>query len=303
MCRFLAYSGRPVLLCDLIYKPANSLIKQSIKAKESHYPHNGDGFGIAWYNQELDNEPGIFTSCRPAWNDLNLYSLSKKIKSDRIFAHVRAANSGGVSEFNSHPFAFNNFLFMHNGEIEDFQLIQRFLRRELSDDIYSWIRGQTDSEHLFALFMHYCYRDFSKNPNPEEMMLAMTKTISRIEELKLEHGAPKKSENYINLCVSDGSSTICLRYVSHQANPASSLYYTKGTKYECLDGVCHIRNAEQSKVDFVLVASEKLTDVDKDWQEVPVNHFVVIDNDQKISLYDYSEIQNSQPVKGYSKAG
>ena len=31
--------------------------------------------------------------------------------------------------------------------------IKRYLRRQLSDEIYDWIRGQTDSEHMFGLFL------------------------------------------------------------------------------------------------------------------------------------------------------
>ncbi|GAB4015149.1 MAG: hypothetical protein Fur0010_13880 [Bdellovibrio sp.] len=78
MCRFLTYSGRPVLMHDLLYEPKNSLIKQSIKANEAVEPLNGDGFGIGWYNNELDETPGLYTSTRPAWNDRNLGSLAKK---------------------------------------------------------------------------------------------------------------------------------------------------------------------------------------------------------------------------------
>jgi glutamine amidotransferase len=90
---------------------------------------------------------------RPAWNERNLSYLAKKVESSCIFAHVRAASLGEVSEANCHPFHFKNLLFMHNGEIEGFPHFKRYLRQKLSDEIYSWIRGQTDSEHLFALFL------------------------------------------------------------------------------------------------------------------------------------------------------
>jgi hypothetical protein len=35
MCRFIAYLGKPILINDVISKPADSLIKQSIHAMES----------------------------------------------------------------------------------------------------------------------------------------------------------------------------------------------------------------------------------------------------------------------------
>jgi len=34
----------------------------------------------------------------------------------------------------------------------------------------------------------------------------------------------------------------------------------------------------------VLIVSEKLTEVKKDWQEVPVNHFVAVDENLSVSI-------------------
>lgn len=291
MCRFLTYSGRPLLMHDLLYEPKNSLIKQSIKANEAVEPLNGDGFGIGWYNNELDDTPGLYTSTRPAWNDRNLGSLAKKIKSNLFFAHVRAANSGEVSEANCHPFTFKNFMFMHNGEIEDFHLIKRYLRREVSDEIYNWIRGQTDSEHIFALVLHILFKDHSRKPTTQQMMMAMTAAIQKIIELKKVSG--NESDNYINCSFSDGENTICLRYVTHDLSEASTLYYSEGSSYECHEGVCRMRSPRENEPKSVLVVSEKLTNVDKDWCEVPVNHFIVIDKNQNISIHSFDSIVES----------
>ena len=38
MCRFLVYRGRPILLAELLIRPANSLIKQSLHAREMPEP-------------------------------------------------------------------------------------------------------------------------------------------------------------------------------------------------------------------------------------------------------------------------
>ena len=42
---------------------------------------------------------------------------------------------------------------MHNGGIPQFQRIRRKLLALLDDDVFDWIKGQTDSEHVFALLM------------------------------------------------------------------------------------------------------------------------------------------------------
>ena len=48
MCRFLAYRGTPIKLDKLLYRPKNSLINQSFRAREREEPLNGDGFGVGW---------------------------------------------------------------------------------------------------------------------------------------------------------------------------------------------------------------------------------------------------------------
>ena len=47
MCRWLAYSGSPVSLEELLYKPAHSLIDQSLHSRLGVETTNGDGFGVA----------------------------------------------------------------------------------------------------------------------------------------------------------------------------------------------------------------------------------------------------------------
>lgn len=63
MCRWLAYSGSPVLLEELLYAPENSLVMQSKHAKLGATAVNGDGFGIGWYGNT--STPGLFLSTEP----------------------------------------------------------------------------------------------------------------------------------------------------------------------------------------------------------------------------------------------
>lgn len=280
MCRFLAYKGHPVIMDELLYQPKNSLIKQSVAAHESEEPLNGDGFGVGWYSRELDQEPGLFVSVRPAWNDRNLKYLAKKIKSSCIFAHVRAASTGEVSEANCHPFHFKNFMFMHNGGIEGFQHIKRFIRRKLSDEIYDWIRGQTDSEHLFALFLENLK---SRGPKPSvtEMADTIEETVNEIQEIKNQHGI--KEASYINLCISEGKHLIAMKYVSDPKEKASTLYYTAGARYECHNGICQMVKGKPQE-HAVLIVSEKLTNSKTEWKEIPTNSILVVNDELQVAL-------------------
>src|SRR5215216_2121688 len=97
MCRFVAFIGEETLLQDILVKPYNSIVMQSLHARETKIPTNGDGFGLGWYAKKISPHPALFTSIAPAWNDRNLLSLTSKIKSKCFFAHVRAASAGGVT--------------------------------------------------------------------------------------------------------------------------------------------------------------------------------------------------------------
>ena len=125
MCRWLAYSGSPVSIEDLLYRPEHSLIDQSLHSRLGAETTNGDGFGVGWYGEA--DTPGVYRSIEPAWNDRNLRDLSAHIRSPLVFAHIRAAIGSAVQETNCHPFRYGKWLFMHNGFIGDFQKVRRDL--------------------------------------------------------------------------------------------------------------------------------------------------------------------------------
>ncbi|HEY4631920.1 MAG TPA: class II glutamine amidotransferase, partial [Blastococcus sp.] len=144
MCRWLAYSGSPVLLEELLYKPTNSLIVQSLHSQLGAEPTNGDGFGIAWYGDRPT--PGEFRSTEPAWNDRNLRDLSAHITSRRVFAHIRASTGSPVQLTNCHPFRHGHWLWMHNGYLGGYRTVRRELLLAVDPELFPEIDGSTDSE-------------------------------------------------------------------------------------------------------------------------------------------------------------
>jgi predicted glutamine amidotransferase len=84
MCRWLAYSGSPIKLEELLVKRDRSLIDQSLHAREGATTTNGDGFGVGWYG--ASETPTVYRSVHPAWNDRNLRELAAGITSPLFFA-------------------------------------------------------------------------------------------------------------------------------------------------------------------------------------------------------------------------
>jgi predicted glutamine amidotransferase len=123
MCEWMAYSGPIIYPEMLLLTPENSMLNQSLSARYSIMTTNADGCGLGWYAERL--EPGVFRDVLPAWNDQNLISLARQVKTPLFFAHARAATFGPIQRSNCHPFAFGNKMFMHNGQIGGFESIRR----------------------------------------------------------------------------------------------------------------------------------------------------------------------------------
>lgn len=282
MCRFVAYIGRPLILDEVLFQPKNSLVNQSVHAREmqGEEPLNGDGFGLGWYNPEINDEPALFTSIHPAWNDRNLRYITPKIISNCFMAHIRAASQGGVTQFNCHPFHHHRFLFMHNGNVGGFTKLKRHIRHKLSDDIYDWVKGQTDSEHIAALFLQNFYQD-KKHFLVTDIANTLVKTFKELLQIHDKYGS--KEPCYLNYVITDGRSLVATRYTTSYKKDASTLYYSYGDHFTCEEGVGHIVKSAGS-TSAVLVASEKLDRHKSEWHEIPVNHMLLVNDDLQIDI-------------------
>ena len=192
MCRWLAYSGSPVLLEELLYGQKNSLIVQSLHSQMGAEETNGDGFGVGWYGAQ--ETPGIFHSVEPAWNDRNLRELSEHIESPLVFAHIRASTGTAIQETNCHPFRHGRWLWMHNGAISGFEHVKRDLVLAVDPELYPFIEGSTDTEIFFFLAL-----TFGLNEDPP---LAVERAVGFIEQACRKHGV----DDPVRMCValSDG---------------------------------------------------------------------------------------------------
>jgi glutamine amidotransferase len=278
MCRFVLYLGEPVVLETLLAKPVNSLINQSWDA-ELRDPLNGDGFGVAWYAHEIGPEPAVFKSPTPAWNNRNLLQLGRVTKSSCVLAHVRAATPGViVSESNCHPFVWNKFAFMHNGDIAGFGAIRRSLVASLSEAAFSILEGQTDSEHLFALFLD-CLWARKEQDGLEAMARALEDAVYRLHELLIEKGITANTQ--LNVAVSDGTQAVAMRCANGDVK-TPSLYWHEGRRYVCENGLGRMIDYDDC-CETVIVASEPLSD-DPGWEALAPNSMILVGAQHQISI-------------------
>lgn len=202
MCRWLAYSGSPVLLEELLYKPANSLVTQSRSSQLGAEPTNGDGFGVGWY--AAAPLPVLYLSTEPAWSNRNLRELSAQVASGQVFAHVRASTGTAVQQTNCHPFRHGRWLWMHNGYIADFALVRRELALMVDPSLYHEIEGSTDSEILFHLALTFGMES--------DVPAAVERAVACVEEAGRDHGVAFPMQ--MTVAATDGETTWAFRYSS-----------------------------------------------------------------------------------------
>jgi len=279
MCRLLAYKGTPIIMDKLLYQPKNSLVNQSINAREIEEPLNGDGFGIGWYVPEVNNEPVTFVSVNPAWSNRNLRNLAPKIKTECMIAHVRAASVGEVSESNCHPFQYKNLLMAHNGGVEQFQKIKRKIREPLTNEMYNWIKGQTDSEHIYAYLVNTLITQH-KTIGVDEVTDAFEKTFTFIKKLMAEEGITEAG--YLNMALTNGLFIVATRYCTDPNEEPLTLYHSEGSRYVVENGITRMVAPEDDD-HAVLIVSEKLTD-DANWTMIPKNHFVIVEQSLNVRV-------------------
>jgi glutamine amidotransferase len=280
MCRFVLYKGPPLTIASLVTEPAHSLIAQSTSSREADEPLNGDGFGVGWYVPALSDKPAVFRSVTPAWNNGNLLDLARVTRSHLIMAHVRAATRGlPVTELNCHPFQFGRYAFMHNGDVGGFAHMRRKLLGSLSDTAFGAIKGSTDSEHLFGLFLDEIEKRGEGEGAPR-LADALLAAVQRAAALSRESG--RNEHSYLNIAVADGKSAVALRWTSDDPAHASSLYLHTGRRYACKDGVCAMIQPEAGQ-GAVIVSSERLSD-DPGWQVINPNHALLIHEDSTVDF-------------------
>jgi glutamine amidotransferase len=163
-------------------------------------------------------------------------------------------------------------MWMHNGNVGGWRYIKRRLVDDIGDQWFLGVKGGTDSEWAFALFLDTMekmgHHPSFPPPNGFEhkaLRQAMLKTIARInkfiEDIPEPHSSAKDldTRSLLNFAVTDGHNVVCTRYVSSRTDEAASLYFSSGTKWVEYEGGNYRMERRDKGADIVLVASEPLT--------------------------------------------
>jgi predicted glutamine amidotransferase len=261
VCRWLAYSGSPIRLEELLLKRDRSLIDQSLHSRLGATTTNGDGFGVGWYDD--DGVPRLYRSTHPAWNDRNLRELAAGISSPLFFSHIRASTGTAIQETNTHPFRYENWLWMHNGLIREFAHMRRELILAVDDSLYPSIEGTTDSEAMFYLAL-----TFGLQSDP---VGAVERMVGFVERTGRQHGVEHPIQ--MTIATTDGRCIWAFRYSSE--GTSRSLFFS--TRMDALKAMYPGSEELAALSDETRVAvSEPLGDLEGAWNEVPEAHVGIV---------------------------
>jgi predicted glutamine amidotransferase len=271
MCRLFGMSGgrRAVQATFWLLEAPDSLALQSRREP--------DGTGVGWFND--DRRPHVAKQALAAYEDQAFAREARELRSTTFLAHIRYATTGAVLPENTHPFEQRGRLFAHNGVIEDLERLDR----ELGDDL-ALVRGDTDSERLFALITRETARH---GGDPGAGIAAAARWVAA--ELPMFA---------INVILAGPADLWALRYPDvHELwvlerGPGG----THGTRHldaNSAAGRVRVRSGELASEPAVVVASEPM-DEDPGWRQIAPGELVHVDGD----LHVASEIVlDSAPAK------
>ena len=191
MARLLGFIGnRPDLGVRAIELEARAL---TFRRKPAVIPGWGVGFyqggEILLKRRPIDDRP-----------EISLLDMTKDMRADVLLAHIRSATVGSLRTENTHPFRYRQWLFAHTGTVEAFARLRSRMSESLPQFLQRDVRGETDSELLFHLFLSFLHDsgDLDRpNVDAPSARAALRSCIALVERLCAEEGAGPSAMNIL----------------------------------------------------------------------------------------------------------
>lgn len=211
------------------------------------------GWGLAFYQggevlmrrRPIDERP-----------EIDVAGLASDVRADLVVGHVRQATVGALRTENTHPFRYRQWVFAQTGTISEFDHIRDRLGASVPDFLRSGIRGDTDAEvlfHVFLSFLHDAGRLDNGQVDAPVMAEALRSCLAVVDGITSEVGAPAAN---LNLLVSNGNQLVAV----HRSDAAMRMrvYSGKGDADLIIGDDPQLRRKipELQRTHFTLIASD-----------------------------------------------
>ena len=230
-----------------------------------------DAWGIGFYQAGE-----VLHKKRPKLEEgpIDWESVARGVRSDAVVIHFRSATVGDFRADNTHPFRMRQWLFAHNGTVHGFNAIRERLLESLPDFLGRNIRGSTDSEHVFHVFLSFLH-DAGQldHPDAEDKVVlgAIRSTIALIDRHCAEVGAPEAT---LNMILTNGAHM----YTVSRKGP---VYYAERAGLPSMTPAGEGAGAFR----YVLVTSNG-KDAPIGFEKLPENSVLVIDRNLAVSTHE-----------------
>ncbi len=191
---------------------------------------------------------------------IHVAKIAGDVRADVLIGHVRNATVGSLRTENTHPFRDRQWLFAQTGPLPSFEAIRERLVGSVPEFLRSSIRGESDAEILFYVFLSFLHDAGRLNDSvsePAHVRDALRSSVAVVDGMAAEVGGTASS---INVAVSNGENVFGL----HRGNQMGYRTFSGKADAEALIGddlALRRKTPELDQMSFVLLAS----DFDDEW--------------------------------------
>jgi predicted glutamine amidotransferase len=142
--------------------------------------------------------------------ELDFFTLAADVRADVLIGHVRHATVGALRTENTHPFRYRQWLFAQTGTVSQFEQVRERLVGSVPDFLRSGIRGETDAEIMFYVFLSFLHDAGLLNNGSVEagpVREALRSSLAVVDGMTAEAGT---APGMLNLLVSNGGQIVAL---------------------------------------------------------------------------------------------
>lgn len=149
MARLVGFIANRPDLCNRL-----ALYEREALSTRNVDPDKPWGWGIGFFHSGE-----ILLKRRPLDDrtELRIDQMIDEVRSDILIAHVRNATVGALRTGNTHPFRYRQWIFADTGTVDGFGDLRSQLYESLPQFLQRSLRGDTDSELLFHLYLSFLH--------------------------------------------------------------------------------------------------------------------------------------------------
>jgi glutamine amidotransferase len=197
--------------------------------------------------------------------------LAADVNADVVIGHVRSATVGALRAENTHPFRYRQWLYAQTGTVPYPETMRERVLGSLPEFLRGDIRGDTDAEllfHVFLSFLHDGGRLNQMEVEPERVAEALRASIAVVDGV---------AATALNLMVTDGEHLVAvhtndvMRFRVYSGKPDAELFLGDESNPR-------LRAPDASRMHFTLLASDfDDTPPNSRWKVVPPRSVITLE--------------------------